>query len=147
MNVLPDPVAICARARGRLACIEASTAPMACTWIRRNPSVGTGPRRCRRARSDPAWGSACHWRIQRAIVSGRWNANTDRARGSGSNPSVNMVSSPVASYRNGNGATTDGNSGGSPVAYLADWASTPASGVPDGLASTAPTATPSTNSR
>jgi hypothetical protein len=65
----------------------------------------------------------------------------------GSNPSVNIVSSPVDSYRNGNGETSAGRSFGRPAAYFADCDSTPANGVPDGLASTAPTALPSTNNR
>jgi len=60
---------------------------------------------------------------------------------------VNIVSSPVDSYRNGNGDTTAVSASGRPAAYFAVCGSTPASGVPDGFASMAPTALPSTNSR
>ena len=72
---------------------------------------------------------------------------TGRLRGSGSKPSVNIVSSPVDSYKNGNGFTSAGRSFGRPVEYFADCGSTPASGVPDGFASIAPTAFWSTNNR
>ncbi len=147
MKVLPDPVAICAKALGRFAFIDASTLPMASTWMRRSPSLGTVSRRCRRDRNEPPSASSRHCRSHRANVSGRWNANTGRLHGSGSKPSVNIVSSPVASYRNGNGVTTAGKSFGSPVEYLSDCGSTPASGVPDGLASIAPTAFWSTNNK
>jgi hypothetical protein len=147
MNVLPDPVAIWASARGWLCTIDPSMRLIASTWIRRNPSGPTGPSRSRRALSDPPSASSAQWRNQRARVSGRWNVSTDRERGSGSNPSVNIVSSPVDSYRNGNGDTTAVSAGGRPAAYLAVCGSTPASGVPDGFASMAPTALPPTNSK
>ncbi len=113
--------------------------------MRARPVPATGPNRFNRARNDPASASSFHRRSHRAMVSGRWNACTGRDRGSGSNPSVNIVSSPVDSYKNGNGDTNAVNVDGNPAAYFAVCDSTPANGVPDGFASIAPAANRSTS--
>ena len=57
------------------------------------------------------------------------------------------VSTPLDSYRNGNGAAGGFNPAGTPEEYFADCASTPDSDAPSGFASSAPTARWFTNSR
>lgn len=47
--------------------------------------------------STVAGGSAAAWVSHWASVSGRWKANTGRARGAGSSPFVKCVSTPVDS--------------------------------------------------
>lgn len=61
------------------------------------PGDPRAARRWSRARRDPQLASSIQYRSHRASVSGRWKVTTGREQGSGSNPSVNMVSSPVDS--------------------------------------------------
>ena len=59
---------------------------------------------------------------------------------------MNLVSTPVLTYRNGSGLTGGFNPAGSPVAYLSACSSTLDNVYPTGFASRTPTACPSTNS-
>lgn len=99
VKVLPAPVAMWTRARGRLAARDCSRPVTAAVWQSRRFSVGSGGMAsCRRRRSVE--GCASH----AANVSGRKKLNTSRERGAGSRVSVNRVILPVASNRKGSGS-------------------------------------------
>ena len=91
VKVLPEPVAICTRARGLSAFSDASRLSIALTWHSRRPKGFSGGSEAMPERKDR--GAS----IQDIKVSGRWKSKTSRERGLGSRPLMNRVIRPVLS--------------------------------------------------
>ena len=112
VKVLPPPVAIWSKARSRPSQMLASRFSTARIWAGHMPArLSCWANRIRplRVAANGAPGLPERRRTSALNhpprVSGRWKLNTRRAVGSGSNPLVKNVSTPVLSYRNGSGRT------------------------------------------